>query len=130
MAGALAGEPSDVTRRLLDGLRRAHLIESAAGPGRYRFHDLLLLYARECCAPDECEPAIDRLLAWYRSAAITEVERPNFVAVSALGADTGHDEDVLNPYISTCDRLTGPWTITAWHCTGSSSRTRPRALSR
>lgn len=90
-AAALIGEPIDITRHLLDGLRRAHLIE----PG-YRFHDLLLLYAREQCQPDERAPAIERLLDFYRTVEITDLERVNFMAVTALAANTGHDLHVLD----------------------------------
>jgi tetratricopeptide (TPR) repeat protein len=95
-ASALAGQPLAVTRRLLDGLRRAHLIEPSTGPGRYRFHDLLLLYAEQCCEPDERTASTDRLIDFYRTAEVTDVERQNFVAVTVLAADTGRDAPVLD----------------------------------
>jgi tetratricopeptide (TPR) repeat protein len=95
-ASALVAEPVDVTRHLLDGLRRAHLIEPATGPGRYRFHDLLLLYAAQRCEPYERPAAIDGLLDFYGAADITDIERPNFVAVTVLAAATRHDAHVLD----------------------------------
>lgn len=57
---------------LLEALVDISLIESAA-PARYRFHDLLRLYARECAERDEtaearCE-ALSRLLDFYLSSA-------------------------------------------------------------
>lgn len=113
-AAALAGEPIDVTRRLLDGLRRAHLIEPAAGSGRYRFHDLLLLYAKERTEPAERPAAIERLLGAYREILDTEgmdAERPNMIAIVLLAADTDHHSHVLDladglqPYFETRRRL-------------------------
>jgi tetratricopeptide (TPR) repeat protein len=94
-ASALVAEPLDVTRHLLDGLRRAHLIEPASEPGRYRFHDLLSLYAAQCCRAEERSAAVDGLLEFYGATDITDVERPNFVAVTVLAAATGHDARVL-----------------------------------
>jgi tetratricopeptide (TPR) repeat protein len=70
-ASALAGTPAGVTRHLLDGLRRAHLIQPALGSGRYRCHDLLLLYAAEQCQREETpaarDAAVERLLDGYRA---------------------------------------------------------------
>jgi len=45
-AAALTGAGLQVTRRILDALSRAHLIQPA-GPIRYGMHDLLRAYARE-----------------------------------------------------------------------------------
>jgi tetratricopeptide (TPR) repeat protein len=45
----LLDQPEDTTERLLERLVDAHLLETPA-PGRYRFHDLLRLYAREQAA--------------------------------------------------------------------------------
>jgi DNA-binding SARP family transcriptional activator len=57
---------------LLEALVDISLIESAA-PARYRFHDLLRLYARECAERDESEQArcdaLSRLLDFYLSSA-------------------------------------------------------------
>ncbi|MDQ4118268.1 MAG: tetratricopeptide repeat protein, partial [Actinomycetota bacterium] len=53
---ALADVTQDRAGRLVDGLVRARLLDGARGPGgsvRYRFHDLLRLYARELAGRDE-----------------------------------------------------------------------------
>jgi DNA-binding SARP family transcriptional activator/Tfp pilus assembly protein PilF len=67
-AAALAGIPAELAGRVLDQLAGAHLLEHAA-PGRFAFHDLLRLYARERAEQQEDEPerqsAIRRLLGWY-----------------------------------------------------------------
>jgi tetratricopeptide (TPR) repeat protein len=66
---ALAGRDPDATRRLLDALQRAHLMQSATVRTGYQFHDLVRLYARERCdaevPPDDREAAIGRLLDYY-----------------------------------------------------------------
>lgn len=95
-ASALLAESLEITRHLLDGLRRAHLIEPATGAGRYRLHDLLSLYADQRCLPDERAAAVDGLLDFYRNADVSDVEWPNFVAVTALAADTRHDTHVVD----------------------------------
>src|SRR5919197_153649 len=58
------------------------LLESAA-PGRYRFHDLVRLYARSCAERDEQPPAerdaaLSRLLDFYLATAAHRytLERP------------------------------------------------------
>ncbi|MFR9727621.1 ATP-binding protein [Saccharopolyspora sp. MS10] len=67
-AAALAGLPRATTRRVLDSLTGAHLLEEHR-PDRYRFHDLLGLYAAERAQRDgrsaEREAAVRRLLSWY-----------------------------------------------------------------
>ncbi|SEG33210.1 DNA-binding transcriptional activator of the SARP family [Actinacidiphila yanglinensis] len=59
---------------LLETLVDISLIESAA-PARYRFHDLLRLYARECAERDETRQercaAVSRLLDFYLASAAT-----------------------------------------------------------
>ncbi|HEY5836496.1 AfsR/SARP family transcriptional regulator [Streptomyces sp.] len=66
---------------LLEALVDISLIESAA-PARYRFHDLLRLYARECAERDETAEArcgaLSRLLDFYLSSAacVYELENP------------------------------------------------------
>jgi tetratricopeptide (TPR) repeat protein len=67
----------DAAEQLLDQLVDAQLLEALAEVGRYRFHDLLRLFARERLAHDEsddAEPAARlRALAWYaRMAAIMD----------------------------------------------------------
>ncbi len=71
-AGALAGAPDGQTRTVLGRLARAHLVESG-GPGRWKMHDLLRLFAGQLDDADtdvaagtsEGEQARDRLLAYY-----------------------------------------------------------------
>ncbi|MER7444031.1 tetratricopeptide repeat protein [Micromonospora avicenniae] len=59
--------------RALDALGDAHLIESA-GAGRYRFHDIVRLYARERAQavddPSHRDEALGRVTVWLRSATI------------------------------------------------------------
>ncbi|WP_327074306.1 tetratricopeptide repeat protein [Kitasatospora purpeofusca] len=74
-AAALAGVPERDVRRLLSALRRAHMVESERVEGllRYRFHDLLKLYAEERLEsevpPNVREAAADRWLARCLSSA-------------------------------------------------------------
>ncbi|NGO46704.1 regulator [Streptomyces sp. YC419] len=72
VAAALLGEPVSQARRLLGGLAAAHLIEPVT-VGRYRFHDLLREYARECAEVEETaadrDAALRRVLIWYVHAA-------------------------------------------------------------
>jgi len=67
-AAALTALPPDQATRLLDVLAGAHLLEEG-GTGRYRFHDLLRIYASERAADDETEAergaAISRSITWY-----------------------------------------------------------------
>ncbi|TQM82227.1 putative ATPase [Saccharothrix saharensis] len=93
-AAALVGEPVGRAKRLLAGLKRAHMVEPV-GPGRVRFHDLLRIFAEECLARDEPDPraAFDRLLDHYVTATRRatprwiEVERSNLVAAVELADD-------------------------------------------
>jgi tetratricopeptide (TPR) repeat protein len=67
-AAALLGEPLARARQLLSALSNAHLIEPGSHD-RYRFHDLLRLYASDRAHADEpapeCHAAVRRLLSWY-----------------------------------------------------------------
>ncbi|MGH3830480.1 MAG: ATP-binding protein [Pseudonocardiaceae bacterium] len=67
-AAALIGVPPARARHLLDALSNAHLIEPVSHD-RYRFHDLLRLYASERAHTDEPDhdrhTAIRRLLSWF-----------------------------------------------------------------
>ncbi|MFE4975770.1 ATP-binding protein [Kitasatospora sp. NPDC056651] len=71
----LAGRPEGVVRRALGELRRAHMIEqeTLSHHRRYRFHDLLRLYAVERAESDlsaaERETAVDRVLRFHVRAA-------------------------------------------------------------
>ncbi|MFJ8107318.1 AfsR/SARP family transcriptional regulator [Streptomyces sp. NPDC096132] len=81
-AAAVLDLPAEETEDLLEGLVDTSLLESAA-PGRYRFHDLVRLYARACAERDEAPPgereaALSRLLDFYltSAAAVYALERP------------------------------------------------------
>jgi tetratricopeptide (TPR) repeat protein len=66
---AITDAPRDVTRRLAEELRRAHLFQPAPERDAYRFHDLVRLFALERCESDETQAARDaatgRLLTYY-----------------------------------------------------------------
>jgi DNA-binding SARP family transcriptional activator/tetratricopeptide (TPR) repeat protein len=68
LAAALTGVPSRRARRSVDELAAAQLIIEADG-GRYRFHDLIRLYAAECThaldPPEHRTEATARILDWY-----------------------------------------------------------------
>ncbi|WSQ99891.1 tetratricopeptide repeat protein [Streptomyces sp. NBC_01210] len=81
-AAAVLNLPPQVTEDLLEALVDTSLLESAA-PGRYRYHDLVRLYARACAErdeepPEERESALSRLLDFYLSTAarVFAIERP------------------------------------------------------
>ncbi|RSS36362.1 AfsR family transcriptional regulator, partial [Streptomyces sp. WAC07061] len=80
-AAAVLDLPEHDTEDLLEALVDCSLLESAA-PGRYRFHDLVRLYARACAERDERPAgrtdALDRLLDFYLATAarVYAVERP------------------------------------------------------
>ncbi|MFJ8183627.1 AfsR/SARP family transcriptional regulator [Streptomyces sp. NPDC096105] len=90
-AAALLDLPAAETEDLLESLVDTSLLESAAGPGRYRFHDLLRLYARACAERDEQPPAEreaarSRLLDYYLATAVRVygIERPGDRTVAHL----------------------------------------------
>ncbi|MFF7330938.1 BTAD domain-containing putative transcriptional regulator [Streptomyces sp. NPDC090306] len=81
-AAAVLDLPADDAEDLLESLVDASLLESAA-PGRYRYHDLVRLYARSCAERDEHPPgerdaALSRLLDFYlaTTATVYAIERP------------------------------------------------------
>lgn len=81
-AAAVLDLPEYDTEDLLEALVDCSLLESAA-PGRYRFHDLVRLYARACAERDEQpasgrDAALDRLLDFYLATAsgVYALERP------------------------------------------------------
>jgi DNA-binding SARP family transcriptional activator len=67
-AAALVGEPEDDIADALESLVDANLLESPA-PDRYRFHDLLKVYATERAQTGESVEdqlaAVGRLIRWY-----------------------------------------------------------------
>ncbi|MGY5120789.1 BTAD domain-containing putative transcriptional regulator [Streptomyces sp. 900105755] len=94
-AAAVLGLPAEATEDLLEALVDTSLLESAA-PGRYRFHDLVRLYARACAErdeqpPSEREAAMSRLLDFYlaTAAAFYAIDRPGDRLVDHLEA-TGY----------------------------------------
>jgi DNA-binding SARP family transcriptional activator/Tfp pilus assembly protein PilF len=81
-AAAVLDLPVEEAEDLLESLVDASLLESAA-PGRYRYHDLVRLYARACAERDEQPPseraeAMSRLLDFYLATAAEgyAIERP------------------------------------------------------
>ncbi|MFF1354096.1 BTAD domain-containing putative transcriptional regulator [Streptomyces sp. NPDC058297] len=81
-AAAVLDLPAEATEDLLESLVDTSLLESAA-PGRYRYHDLVRLYARACAERDELPPqergaAMSRLLDFYLATAsgVYAIERP------------------------------------------------------
>lgn len=71
LAAAVVGGP---VRDALDELAAAHLISEVAS-GRYRFHDLIRLYAVECATPEERTAAQSAVLTWYLAMAETANQR-------------------------------------------------------
>ncbi|MFE9766118.1 BTAD domain-containing putative transcriptional regulator [Streptomyces sp. NPDC005808] len=81
-AAAVLDLTVDDTEDLLESLVDTSLLESAA-PGRYRYHDLVRLYARACAERDEQpggerDAAMSRLLDFYlaTAAGVFAIERP------------------------------------------------------
>ena len=72
LASVLTGLSHGRARRSVDELAAAHLIAETAS-GRYRFHDLVRLYARECAEGEESgaqrQEAAERIAEWYLSIA-------------------------------------------------------------
>ncbi|MFK4112359.1 AfsR/SARP family transcriptional regulator [Streptomyces sp. NPDC002176] len=98
-AAALLDLGPEDTEDLLESLVDTSLLESAA-PGRYRFHDLVRLYARACAERDEREPgeraaALSRLLDFYLATAarVYAIERPGDRTVEHLHP---HDHEGLS----------------------------------
>ncbi|MFD5052342.1 AfsR/SARP family transcriptional regulator [Streptomyces tendae] len=89
-AAAVLDLPAQDTEDVLESLVDTSLLESAA-PGRYRFHDLVRLYARACAErdenpPSEREAALSRLLDFYLATAtgVYAIERPGDRLVDGL----------------------------------------------
>ncbi|MEH0545013.1 BTAD domain-containing putative transcriptional regulator [Streptomyces sp. B21-105] len=81
-AAAVLDLPPEDAEDLLESLVDTSLLESAA-PGRYRYHDLVRLYARACAERDEQPPgerevAMSRLVDFYLATAtgVYAIERP------------------------------------------------------
>jgi tetratricopeptide (TPR) repeat protein len=71
-AASLLDQPEPAARALLERLVDAQLLQTLH-PGRYRFHDLVRLYARQSPTPRHPEPtrraALTRLFAFYAATA-------------------------------------------------------------
>jgi tetratricopeptide (TPR) repeat protein/DNA-binding XRE family transcriptional regulator len=76
-AAALTGMQRPAVEQVLDRLAGAHLLEPRA-PGRFGFHDLLRLYARQRSEAEDSEAerqaALGRLLEWYLHTAATATQ--------------------------------------------------------
>jgi DNA-binding SARP family transcriptional activator len=81
-AAALIGQPEDAVADALEVLVDAQLLQAPA-PDRYRFHDLLRVYAAERASAQEtqqdCDAAVQRLFGWYLHsvAAMARIVSPN-----------------------------------------------------
>ncbi|MBN3928892.1 tetratricopeptide repeat protein [Streptomyces verrucosisporus] len=91
-AAAMLDRAPEETEDLLESLVDTSLLESAA-PGRYRYHDLVRLYARTCAERDEDSSsersaARSRLLDFYlaTAAGVFALERPGDRTVEHLAA--------------------------------------------
>ncbi|MFW6694440.1 BTAD domain-containing putative transcriptional regulator [Streptomyces sp. MAR4 CNX-425] len=88
-AAAIIDRTEDDTEELLEDLVDTSLLESAA-PGRYRYHDLLRLFARTCTEREEPaaerEEALSRLLDFYLATAarVYELGRPGDTLITHL----------------------------------------------
>ncbi|WBB58679.1 BTAD domain-containing putative transcriptional regulator [Streptomyces sp. WMMC500] len=88
-AAAIVDRTAEKAEALLEDLVDASLVESAA-PGRYRFHDLVRLFARDCAEREEPaserEAALSRLLDFYLATAarVYELDRPGDTLTSHL----------------------------------------------
>jgi DNA-binding SARP family transcriptional activator len=108
LAAALAQESGQAQ---LDELAAAHLVV-VVDAGRYRFHDLIGLYARECARTEEAVQAAAQIIDWYlttsdaanqaiesnrdrdEALAFLDAERTNLLPVVRLAADRGDDRAV------------------------------------
>ncbi|GHC64861.1 AfsR/SARP family transcriptional regulator [Streptomyces cinnamoneus] len=115
-AAALLDLGTDDTEELLESLVDTSLLESAA-PGRYRFHDLVRLYARSCAERDEQPPAerdaaMSRLLDFYlaTTAGVYVLERPGDQLLAHLTPTT-------HPGLTFTDRTAaGDWLFAEAGC--------------
>lgn len=118
-ATALSGHDERTAKRLLAGLARAHMLERGTVRGRFHFHDLLRLYARDRLAEDETDEsrgaAVDRLIAHYArpglelddaTRRLLETEQVPLTDAAVLAEETGkHWETMLLATLATA-RLT------------------------
>lgn len=91
-AAALLNLETHAAEDVLESLVDTSLLESAA-PGRYRYHDLVRLYARSCAERDEQPPverelALSRLLDFYlaTAAGVNSLEKPGDTLIDHLAS--------------------------------------------
>ncbi|MBB5939858.1 AfsR/SARP family transcriptional regulator [Streptomyces zagrosensis] len=114
-AAALLDMGAADAERLIESLVDASLLETAA-PGRYRFHDLVRLYARARAdrdqPPAQREGALSRLLDFYLASAagVYALTRPGDRLVAHL-ARTDHDGLVFDGQEAALD-----WLFPEVHC--------------
>jgi tetratricopeptide (TPR) repeat protein len=100
VVAALTDSSSEDTEPALERLTDAQLIETPS-PGRYRFHDLLRLFAREQLNTEEPEQsrraALERALTWY-----LQTTRH---ATKALAPARLQEEDPTSPFSSYAEAL-------------------------
>jgi tetratricopeptide (TPR) repeat protein len=97
-AAVLAGQSTGTTKVLLADLARAHLAEAApSGPGRWRMHDLLRLYAQQLSqrSDGDSRRALDRLLVYYLSVADAADDHLRALPGTAVPATFGNREKAL-----------------------------------
>ncbi|TDC77825.1 AfsR/SARP family transcriptional regulator [Streptomyces hainanensis] len=129
-AAALLDRDPETTETVLESLVDTSLVESAA-PGRYRFHDLVRLFARACAERDEQPPAEReaarlRLIDFYlaTTARVYGLERPGDPLPSRLTQTSRHG----HPFDSAGAAV--EWLFTEADCLLSCARqaTRPARL--
>ncbi|KUL54773.1 regulator [Streptomyces sp. NRRL F-4489] len=131
-AAALLDLGADDAEDLLESLVDTSLLESAA-PGRYRYHDLVRLYARACAERDEHPPserdaALSRLLDFYLVTAsrMYALERPGDRLIA-------HMERADHPGLEFADRASAlEWLFSEAGCLLACARqsTAPAVLRR
>ena len=89
-ATALTDQPTSQTRRGLQALARAHLIDHGTTENRWRLHDLIRLYATT--HPDDRAPALTRLLNHYRATTEAATQHLNPTAQPERSRFTGRDD--------------------------------------
>lgn len=86
-AAVLCGISIPRAKRELNALVAAHLLELDPESQRYRFHDLVRVYAAECAledeSPEDRRNALRRLFTWYAHVALAaaQVFSPGFTSI-------------------------------------------------
>ncbi|HET7018737.1 MAG TPA: tetratricopeptide repeat protein [Streptosporangiaceae bacterium] len=93
-AAALLGLPAGSASEILERLVDIHLLETPAAD-RYRFHDLIAVFAAECAGLDEPlvsrQASVGRILRWYLHSAdlaLNELGLTNRVGFTMVPAET------------------------------------------